>query len=111
MIGLNRSAIGTVVERTSRYTLLVHLPRLEGYGTVPPVKNGPALGGFGATAMKGALQSTMTAMPEELLRSLTWDRDPGGTSDSPYRPRNPGASGMTLDSAYRPTRLPVYVRR
>ena len=33
IIGLNRSAIGTVVERTSRYTMLVHLPRLEGYGT------------------------------------------------------------------------------
>ena len=55
MIGLNRSAIGTVVERTSRYTLLVHLPRLEGYGTIPPVKNGPALGGYGAIAMKDAL--------------------------------------------------------
>jgi IS30 family transposase len=74
MIGLNRSAIGTVVERTSRYTLLVHLPRLEGYGTIPPVKNGPALGGYGAIAMKDALQSTMTTMPAELLRSLTWDR-------------------------------------
>jgi hypothetical protein len=44
---LNRSAIGTVVERSSRYTLLVHLPRLEGYGTIAPVKNGPALGGYG----------------------------------------------------------------
>jgi IS30 family transposase len=74
MIGLNRSAIGTVVERTSRYTLLVHLPRLEGYGTVPPVKNGPALGGYGAIAMKDALSATMTTMPSELLRSLTWDR-------------------------------------
>ena len=74
MIGLNRSAIGTVVERTSRYTLLVHLPRLEGYGTVSPVKNGPALGGYGAIAMKDALQATMSAMPAELLRSLTWDR-------------------------------------
>ena len=74
MIGLKRSAIGTVVERTSRYTLLVHLPRLKGYGTVPPVKNGPALGGYGAIAMKDALQATMTTMPSELLRSLTWDR-------------------------------------
>ena len=36
IIGLNRSAIGTVVERSSRYTLLVHLPRLEGYGTIAP---------------------------------------------------------------------------
>lgn len=74
IIGLNRSAIGTVVERTSRYTLLVHLPRLPGHGTVPPVKNGPSLGGYGAIAMKEALTTTMTTMPGELLRSLTWDR-------------------------------------
>ena len=74
IIGLHRSAIGTVVERTSRYTLLVHLPRLQGYGIAPPVKNGPALGGYGAIAMKDALQASMTSMPEELLRSLTWDR-------------------------------------
>ena len=74
IIGLNRSAIGTVVERTSRYTLLVHLPRLAGYGTIPPVKNGPALGGYGAIAMKDALTTTMTTMPAERLRSLTWDR-------------------------------------
>ena len=74
IIGLNRSAIGTVVERSSRYTLLVHLPRLKGYGTIAPVKNGPALGGYGAIAMKDALTTTMTTMPAELLRSLTWDR-------------------------------------
>jgi IS30 family transposase len=74
IIGLNRSAIGTVVERSSRYTLLVHLPRLDGYGTIPPVKNGPALGGYRAIAMKDALTTTMTTMPAELLRSLTWDR-------------------------------------
>jgi len=74
IIGLNRSAIGTIVERSTRYTLLVHLPRLAGYGTIPPVKNGPALGGYGAVAMKDALTATMTTMPAELLRSLTWDR-------------------------------------
>ena len=74
IIGLNRSAIGTVVDRASRYTLLVHLPRMEGYGAVPPIKNGPALGGYGAVAMKDALTTTMTTMPAELLRSLTWDR-------------------------------------
>jgi IS30 family transposase len=74
IIGTGRSAIGTVVERSSRYTLLVHLPRLDGYGMIPPVKNGPALGGYGAIAMKDALTTTMTAMPAELLRSLTWDR-------------------------------------
>ena len=63
-----------MVERASRYTLLVHLPRLEGYGTVEPVKNGPALGGYGAVAMKDALESTLGALPAGLLRSLTWDR-------------------------------------
>ena len=30
MIGLNRSAIGTLVERSSRFTNLVHLPREKG---------------------------------------------------------------------------------
>ena len=74
IIGLERSAIGTVVERTSRFTLLVHLPRLDGYGTTPRIKNGPALAGYGAVAMKEALEATMTTMPAELLRSLTWDR-------------------------------------
>jgi len=73
IIGLESSAIGTLVERTSRYTMLVHLPRLEGHG-VPRTKNGPPLAGHGAVAMKDALTSTMTTMPQELLRSLTWDR-------------------------------------
>lgn len=47
IIGTNRSAIGTLVERKSLSTLFVHLPRLDGYGERPVVKNGPALGGYG----------------------------------------------------------------
>jgi IS30 family transposase len=74
IIGLQRSAIGTVVERTFRYTMLVHLPREDGYGLIAPVKNGLALGGYGAVSMKNALTTTMSTMPEQLLRSLTWDR-------------------------------------
>jgi IS30 family transposase len=74
IIGSSRSAIGTLVERTTRYTVLLHLPRAEGWGLQPPVKNGPALGGYGAEAMRAAIAAQMTTMPEQLRRSLTWDR-------------------------------------
>ena len=42
-LGLDRSAIGTLVERTTRFTMLLHLPRMDGYGVESRVKNGPAL--------------------------------------------------------------------
>lgn len=74
IIGLGRSAIGTLVERTTRYTMLVHLPREDDYGLIPRTKNGPALAGYGAVSMKNALAATMSTLPGELLRSLTWDR-------------------------------------
>ncbi|MFF0088215.1 IS30 family transposase [Streptomyces canus] len=74
IIGTGRSAIGTLVERSSRATLLVHLPRQEGWGESPPVKNGPALGGYGAIAMNTALTTSMTQLPEQLRKTLTWDR-------------------------------------
>jgi IS30 family transposase len=74
IIGTGRSAIGTLVERRSRSTLLVHLPRLEGFGEKPPVKNGPALGGYGAIAMNAGLISSMGHLPQQLRQTLTWDR-------------------------------------
>lgn len=74
IIGTGRSAIGTVIERSSQSTLLVHLPRLEGWGTTPPTKNGPSLGGYGAEAMKAALAASITRLPEQLRKTLTWDR-------------------------------------
>ncbi|MGB3770091.1 MAG: IS30 family transposase [Rhodococcus sp. (in: high G+C Gram-positive bacteria)] len=74
IIGTGRSAIGTLVERSSRSTILVHLPRLDGWGENPLVKNGPSLGGYGAVAMNAALRESMAELPEQLRKTLTWDR-------------------------------------
>jgi IS30 family transposase len=41
ILGLNSSAIGTLVERTTRFTMLLHLPRMHGHGERPREKNGP----------------------------------------------------------------------
>ena len=38
------------------------------------MKNGPALCGYGAEAMRDALTARFTTMPDQLRRSLTWDR-------------------------------------
>lgn len=72
--GVDRSAIGTVVERKTRYTMLVHPPRKDGYRHEETPKNGPAQAGYGAITMKNALVETMSSLPEQLARSLTWDR-------------------------------------
>lgn len=74
LIGLERSAVGTVVERTTRFTMLIHLPREDGYRHRHTIKNGPALAGYGALTMKNSLANTMSTLPDQLARSLTWDR-------------------------------------
>ena len=53
----NRSAIGTLVERQTRYVLLVALP-----------------GGRSAEHVRAALAERIRTLPEQLRRSLTWDR-------------------------------------
>ena len=73
IIGLGSSAIGTLVERTTRFTMLLHLPRMAERGRLR-VKNGPALAGHGAEAVRDALTSTIATLPEQLRRSLTWDQ-------------------------------------
>lgn len=74
ILGLGSSAIGTLVERTTRFTMLLHLPRMEGHGVAPGVKNGPALAGHGAEAVRKAITRTIVTLPEELRRTLTWDQ-------------------------------------
>jgi IS30 family transposase len=51
------SAIGTLVERTTRYTILLHLPGDHTANTV-------------ATAMIAAMKD----LPSDLRRTITWDR-------------------------------------
>lgn len=111
IIGLNRSAIGTVVERTTRFTMLVHLPRMDGYGTTPRVKNGPALAGYGADAMRDALVDGFAAMPDQLRRSLTWDRGKEHSLSTPSSPSTPAwpctSPTRTVPGSGPPTRTPT----
>jgi transposase, IS30 family len=53
----NRSAVGTLVERTTRYVMLLHLP------------NGRDAAGVGQ-----ALHTAIATLPDQLRRSLTWDQ-------------------------------------
>jgi IS30 family transposase len=53
----NRSAIGTLVERHSRYVKLVHLPR-----------------GHNSEEMRDALLESLATIPVRGRRTLTWDR-------------------------------------
>jgi IS30 family transposase len=74
LLGLESSAIGTLVERSSRFTMLMPLPRMDDHGVLPRTKNGPALAGHGAEAVRDAIAAAMSTLPEQLRRSLTWDQ-------------------------------------
>ena len=52
-----RSAIGTLVERSSRYVMLLHLPD-----------------GKSAVEVRDAMEATIKTLPASLRRSLTWDQ-------------------------------------
>jgi transposase, IS30 family len=53
----SRSAIGTLVERSTRYVMLLHLPA-----------------GKTAAAVRDAMTETIKTLPESLRRSITWDQ-------------------------------------
>jgi len=74
ILGLESSAIGTLVERSTRFAMLLHLPRMDSHGNEPRVKNGPALAGHGAEAVRDAIAASITTLPQQLRRSLTWDQ-------------------------------------
>lgn len=74
ILDLGSPAIGTLVERMTRVTMLLHLPRMEGYGSNKSVKNAPAIAGHGAEAVRDAIAGTISSLPAYLRRSLTWDQ-------------------------------------
>lgn len=74
ILGLRSSAIGTLVERTTRFTMLLHLPPLPEHGRQLRDKHGPALAGHGAQAVRDAITQSIKSLPEQLRRSLTWDQ-------------------------------------
>ena len=74
IVGSGSSAIGTLVERTTRFTMLLHLPRLAAHNEGPRTKGGVALSGHGAEAVRDAITRTIITLPAELRRSLTWDQ-------------------------------------
>lgn len=53
----NRSAVGTLVERTSRFVLLLHLPD-----------------GREAVRVNEAMKTAISGLPEDLCRTITWDQ-------------------------------------
>src|SRR6478609_3049237 len=53
------SAVGTLVERMTRFVMLLHLP-----------------GGHTADIVQEAMVTKMATLPEQLRRSLTWDQGP-----------------------------------
>jgi len=73
ILGANQSAIGTLVERSTRFTMLLHLPPMPGHGG-PKVKSGPPLAGRGAEAVRDAITTQLVTLPEQLRRSLTCDQ-------------------------------------
>jgi IS30 family transposase len=69
ILGTGHSAIGTLVERSSRFTMLLHLPPPE--DRQPRVKNGPPVSGHDAEAVREAIADAILTLPEQLRRSLT----------------------------------------
>ncbi len=52
----SRNAVGTLVERTTRLTLLLHLPD-----------------GKSADQVEAAIREAITELPASLARTITWD--------------------------------------
>jgi IS30 family transposase len=72
ILGTGHSAIGTLVERSTRFTMLLHLPPPE--TRQPRTKNGPPVTGHGGEQVRDAIATAITTLPSQLRLSLTWDQ-------------------------------------
>ena len=62
------------MERTTRFTMLLHLPPMSDHLRGASVKNGPPLAGHGAEAVRDAIAAKIERLPEQLRKTLTWDQ-------------------------------------
>src|SRR3954447_17504795 len=91
-----RSAVGTLVERTSRYVMLLHLPQ-----------------GRSAVHVERAMRQAITDLPERLRRSITWDQGKEMAHHAQFtdraRLRESGAAPAAVLARPGPRRHPRYL--
>ena len=97
ILGTDRSAIGTLVERTSRFVMLLHLPPDQDRAA-PRIKNGPPVSGHGAEQVRDAIAAAIVTLPEQLRRSLTWDQGAEMAQHAELR-IDTGSAGLLLRPA------------
>ena len=90
ILGLGSSATLPLVERSTRFTLLLHLPRLSNHGVEARVKNGPTLAGHGAEAVREAITRAVATLPDHLRRSGS------GRGDEPTHEAASGSRGRRV---------------
>ena len=104
--------IGTLVERTTRFTMLLHLPRMPGHGderrgqerarTAPAMAPKPCV-----TPSRPAIAT----LPEQLRRSLTWDQGAEMAQHAKLRietgPRRSTSATRSPRGSAAPTRTPT----
>jgi hypothetical protein len=115
ILGIDRSAIGTLVERSSRFTMLLHLPPAAERDALK-VKNGPPVTGHGAEAVRDAITAAISELPREHQRAATPVLPPRHRPRPPQRRgsrRRPAAGFGELNAAGFPKNQYVrsYVRR